>query len=175
MVQDPAVTVTFPVIGEPATSIMAWTTTPWTLPSNLALAVGKDLRYVRAATLAGHTYILAEALLGNYFKEEDLASVTPISGESLLGLRYLPVFPFFADQREPQSEPPGEKGAFRVIHSDHVTVDSGTGIVHMAPAFGEDDYFACAREGVPFVNPVDDDGMFTAEVPPLSRTTRKRC
>ncbi|MCM2321938.1 MAG: isoleucine--tRNA ligase [Oligoflexia bacterium] len=160
MVQDPAITITFPVLGQPGVSFLAWTTTPWTLPSNLALAVNREFDYVKARDKAsGQIYIVAQALLGAVFKDpaKEAEILETVKGEKLLGLEYEPLFPFFADRRA--------KGAFRVIHSDHVTTESGTGIVHMAPAFGEEDYFACAKEGVPMVNPVDDDGTFTAEVP----------
>jgi len=158
-VQDPALTVTFPLQDEPQTSLLAWTTTPWTLPSNLALAVGKDIAYVKVKEKAsGQSYILAEALLKSTFKspETDLESVESISVDSLVGRKYEPIFHYFAQKRS--------EGAFRVILSDHVTTDTGTGIVHMAPAFGEDDFYACSKAEIPLVNPVDDDGMFTADV-----------
>lgn len=161
MVQDPALTVTFPVMGQTNTHFMAWTTTPWTLPSNLALAVGKDLEYVKAKELSsGRILILAKALLASSFKDPDkeVEVLETMTGEKLLGLEYEPLFSFFADKRK--------QGAFKVIASDHVTTESGTGIVHIAPAFGEDDYLACQKVGIPMVNPVDDDGMFTSEVPP---------
>lgn len=161
MVQDPALTVTFPVIGQANTIFLAWTTTPWTLPSNLGLAVGKDIDYVKVKEMStGKILILAKALLGSYFKdiEKEVEILETFKGEKLLGLEYEPLFNFFADKRQ--------AGAFKVIASDHVTTESGTGIVHMAPAYGEEDYFACHRAGMPLVNPVDDDGMFTAEVPP---------
>ncbi len=161
MVQDPALTVTFPVLGQANTHFMAWTTTPWTLPSNLGLAVGKEIEYVKAKELSsGRILILAKALLGSYFKdaEKEVEIIETLTGEKLLGLEYEPLFPFFAEKRK--------VGAFKVISSDHVTIESGTGIVHMAPAYGEEDYYACHKAGIPLVNPVDDDGMFTAEVPP---------
>ncbi|MDR3607015.1 MAG: isoleucine--tRNA ligase [Oligoflexia bacterium] len=161
MVQDPAITISFPVAGQPQVSLLAWTTTPWTLPSNLALAVGNDIDYVKAREISsGRVFILANALLGSVFKDpaKELEILETVKGRALVGLKYEPLFSFFGDK--------AKEGAFRVIHSDHVTTESGTGIVHMAPAFGEDDYFACAREGIPIVNPVDDDGMFTSEVPP---------
>lgn len=161
MVQDPALTVSFPVQGEANTSLLAWTTTPWTLPSNLALAVGKEIDYVRAKEISsGKIWIMAEALLPTMFKDpaKELEIISNFKGTELVGLTYEPLFDFFADRRA--------KGAFKVILADHVTTESGTGIVHMAPAFGEEDYYACAREGLPIVNPVDDDGMFTSEVPP---------
>lgn len=161
MVQDPALTVTFPVLGQANTHFMAWTTTPWTLPSNLGLAVGKDIEYVKVKELSsGKNLILARALLASFFKdaEKEIEILESFKGEQLLNLEYEPLFNFFEHKRK--------EGAFRVIESDHVTVESGTGIVHMAPAFGEEDYFACNKAGIPLVNPVDDDGMFTSEVPP---------
>lgn len=161
MVQDPAITILFPVKEKANTHFMAWTTTPWTLPSNLGLAVGEDIDYVTVREIAtGRNLILAQALLAATFKnpESEVEVLETVKGKSLLGLTYEPLFDFFASK--------SKEGAFRVIASDHVTTESGTGIVHMAPAFGEEDYFACAKAGVPLVNPVDDDGMFTAEVPP---------
>lgn len=159
-VQDPAVTVTFPVDGQPRVSILAWTTTPWTLPSNLGLAVHRDTDYVRVKELAsGNQFILAQALLASVFKDpaKDVEVLETVKGEKLIGLTYTPIFDYFASKKA--------EGAFRVIHSDHVTTESGTGVVHMAPAFGEEDYQACKAAGLPFVCPVDDDGMFTSDVP----------
>jgi isoleucyl-tRNA synthetase len=157
-VQDPAITVAFEITtpGWKDVSILAWTTTPWTLPSNLALAVREDIEYVQVKSeKTGKSYILAKALLENF---SDLAK-SPIdkelTGKDLVGLTYTPLLPYFKEL----------KNAFKVIPSGHVTTDSGTGIVHMAPAFGEDDYIACKKAGVPVVNPVDDDGMFTEEIP----------
>lgn len=158
--QDPALTVMFPVLGAEKTFLLAWTTTPWTLPSNLALAIGKDLAYVKAHEKAsGNTYILAEGLVKSVFKnpESELSSIERVSTDQLLSMEYEPLFNYFADKKA--------QGAFRVILAEHVTVDAGTGIVHMAPAFGEEDYFACQKAQIPIVNPVDDDGMFTSEVP----------
>jgi isoleucyl-tRNA synthetase len=162
-VQDPAITVAFKAIGEPDTFFLAWTTTPWTLPSNLALAVGLDLDYVtvRDETTGKH-YILAEALLPSVFPpKKDGSHTVDIEsrhkGAALLGRRYEPLFSYFADK--------AEAGAFRVIAAEHVATDAGTGIVHMAPAFGEEDFVACKAARLPIVNPVDDDGRFTSEVP----------
>nr|BFD59867.1 isoleucine--tRNA ligase [Bdellovibrio sp. CKG001] len=160
MVQDPAITVMFKLVNQPDTAIMAWTTTPWTLPSNLALAVGNDIEYVKVLEKAtGRKLIVAQALLSSLFKkaDEEVEVLQMMKGTELVGLTYEPLFPYFGDR--------AEKGAFRIISSDHVTTESGTGVVHMAPAFGEEDYYACAKAGIPMVNPVDDDGMFTSEVP----------
>jgi len=157
-VQDPAITVSFAVIGEPEAAFLAWTTTPWTLPSNLALAVSRDIDYVRVRhKTSGKIYILAQALLTPTFKTvEELEVLATFKGSELIGMKYEPLFPYFTAK---------VPNGFRVIQSDHVTTESGTGIVHMAPAFGEEDYYACIKEGLPVVNPVDDDGMFTSEVP----------
>ena len=160
MVQDPAITVMFKLVNQPDTSVLAWTTTPWTLPSNLALAVGLDIDYVKVQEKAtGRKLILGQALLPSVFKkpDEEVEVLQMMKGKDLVDLTYEPLFSYFGDR--------AEKGAFRIISSDHVTTDSGTGVVHMAPAFGEEDYYACLKAGIPLVNPVDDDGMFTSEVP----------
>ena len=160
MVQDPAVTIMFPLINQANTFVLAWTTTPWTLPSNLGLAVGLDIDYVKVKEVSsGKQFILAQALLSPTFKnpEKEVEILEHMKGRDLVDLMYEPLFPYFADR--------AEKGAFRIISSDHVTTESGTGVVHMAPAFGEEDYFACVKAGIPIVNPVDDDGTFTNEVP----------
>ncbi len=163
MVQDPSITVSFPLLDTSA-ELLAWTTTPWTLPSNLGLAIGQDLNYAKIKDpTSGRTYIVAEARLSDVFSGTFKNTKAPIEiletfkGKKLIGMRYQPLFSYFESQ--------AKEGAFRVIHSDHVTTESGTGIVHLAPAFGEEDYSVCCREGIPLVNPVDDDGMFTSEVP----------
>ena len=157
-VQDPSITIRFKVLGEENSYFIAWTTTPWTLPSNLGLAVGEDLDYVQVFDPQDNcNYILAESLLDSNFKNADsLEKKKTFKGKDLANLKYEPLFPYFADKKD--------EGAFKVILSEHVTLEAGTGIVHMAPAFGEDDYYACKKVGIPVVNPVDDDGMFTAEV-----------
>lgn len=157
-VQDPAITVSFPLLSDPDVALLAWTTTPWTLPSNLGLAVHLEVDYVKARLKdSGHTYWLARALGDRVLGEGRYEILETVKGEKLLGLEYVPPFDFFETKRA--------EGAFRVIYSDHVTTESGTGVVHMAPAFGEDDFFAMKRENMPIVNPVDDDGVFTFEVP----------
>ncbi|MBI5495442.1 MAG: isoleucine--tRNA ligase [Deltaproteobacteria bacterium] len=156
-VQDPALTLLFKVRGEENLFFLAWTTTPWTLPSNLGLAVGKDLDYVRVRDPKdGRRYIVAEALRGAVFGKHPVEEEARFKGAELIGKKYEPLFPYFAAKEA--------EGAFRVIHADHVTIDAGTGVVHMAPAFGEEDFIAGKAAGLPIVNPVDDDGLFTAEV-----------
>ena len=152
-VQDPALTVAF--VLETGESLLAWTTTPWTLPSNLALAVAPDVSYVRVRH-NGTVYILAEARLGAYEKELEGAEVLDtVLGSTLVGRTYTPMFSYFADQPD----------AFRIIAGDFVTTEDGTGVVHLAPGFGEDDQRVCSENGIGLVVPVDSRGLFTSEVP----------
>ncbi|MCS4536205.1 isoleucine--tRNA ligase [Corynebacterium sp. HS2168-gen11] len=173
MRQDPTLTVTLPITGvkegssaNPAlvgASALAWTTTPWTLPSNLALAVNPTVTYAMVevgadglAEFVGQRFLLAENLLGAYAKE--LGEYTVVSthvGTELVGLTYQPVFEYFLDH----------PNAFQIIAADYVTTEDGTGIVHQAPAFGEDDMIACQAAGIDVVIPVDMDGKFTSLVP----------
>ncbi len=152
--QDPALTVQFQLdTGE---RVLAWTTTPWTLPSNLALAVGPDIDY--AVMEEGDLrYILAESRLGAY--ERELANATQVAtvkGSDLVGRHYTPLFPFFADTAN----------AFQVLAGDFVSTEDGTGVVHMAPGFGEEDQNACNAVGIPTLCPMDEHGCFTAEIAP---------
>lgn len=155
-VQDPAITVRFAVAGEQRTYLLAWTTTPWTLPSNLALAVGRDLRYVKVRD-GEDTYVLAKDRVGVYYhKEGTFEVVEELDGAKLVGLKYEPLFPYFEKLKA--------DGAFRVCAADFVSTEDGTGIVHIAPGFGEDDNRLGKAENLPIVCPVDEEGRFTAEV-----------
>ncbi len=156
---DPTLTVAFhlaPRAGDPGPMrILAWTTTPWTLPSNLALAVSPKLTYV-AVKRDGDYWIMAEEALARYAREFPEPEVTArFPGEALIGRTYAPLFPYFKDT----------DNAFRVLGGDFVTAEDGTGIVHMAPGFGEDDLAACTAAGIPVVVPVDEAGRFTDAVP----------
>ncbi len=154
---DTAITIMFKL--ENGMHVLAWTTTPWTLPSNLMLAVGSDIDYA-VMEEAGEKYILAEALLGQYKQQLQAATrVGTIKGAELVGMRYEPLFPYFADLKD--------KGCFQVLAGDFVSVEDGTGIVHIAPGFGEEDFNACVAldKHFPIVCPVDEAGCFTAEVP----------
>ena len=157
--QDPALTVWFQLqTGE---RILAWTTTPWTLPSNLALAVGPDIEYA-VIELDGEKYILADALVGAYEAELGAGErVGTLRGADLVGRRYTPLFDFFADETAH-----GTENAFRVLGADFVSVEDGTGVVHLAPGFGEDDQIACTEVGIPTLCPMDEHGRYTAEIPP---------
>ncbi len=155
-VQDPAITVAFAVRELPGHHLLAWTTTPWTLPANMATCVGPDIEYAFVQKEGeGPVYILAaklvEATLG-----EGWDVVKTVPGRELVGLHYEPLFPFFTDA--------ADEGAFRVVMDDYVGDEDGTGIVHQAPAFGEDDWRICQREGIPLRDPIDDEGRFKAEV-----------
>jgi isoleucyl-tRNA synthetase len=154
-VEDPAITVRFRDLDAPDTWFLAWTTTPWTLPANLALTVGPDIDYVEVRD-GDASYLLAEALLSAHWREQPPPVVRRCKGRDLVGRRYEPLFPYFAGLRA--------QGAFRVIAADFVSTADGTGIVHTAPGFGEDDSIAAKASGVPAVCPLDEEGRYTAEV-----------
>ncbi len=156
-VQDPAVTIRFKVDGAERTYILAWTTTPWTLPSNMALAVGKDIAYLKIKD-GDDIYYIAKERLGVYYKKGAAYEVLEeVAGDRLVGLTYEPLFPYFAGYKG--------KGAFRVVAADFVSTGDGTGVVHLAPGFGEDDSRAGQAEGLPAPCPIDEEGRFTAEIP----------
>ncbi len=148
-VQDPSVYVQFRLQHQPEVYFLVWTTTPWTLISNAALAVGPDVEYVQVRQ-ENRSLILAasrlEALKAEYAIERRL------KGCDLVDLRYEPLFDFLVDEAE---------NAWRVVAADFVSTEDGTGIVHLAPAFGADDYAVGQREGLPVFNPIDDRGRFT--------------
>ena len=156
--QDPSVTIRFNVVGEENTQILAWTTTPWTLPSNLALAVGLDIDYVRVTMEDGEQLILAGTVHEKVLEKERerIVAVEPQPVDELLHMHYEPLFDYFAEKVA--------EGAFRVVAADFVSTEDGTGIVHIAPGFGEDDYQLGVREGLTAVCPIDKDCCFTDEV-----------
>ena len=159
-VSDPAITLRFAIDGHPGAYFLAWTTTPWTLPGNLALAVGPDIDYVWVEDEAeGVQFVLAEARLPVYYPQgSGPRLIRRLKGRELVGMRYAPLFPFFASEQD--------RGAFRVIPGGFVSTEYGTGIVHIAPAYGEEDFEACREAGITLVDPVDENGAFTAAVPP---------
>ncbi|MBF8262892.1 MAG: ileS [Parachlamydiales bacterium] len=159
-VDDPSLTVQFQSFDDPDTFFLVWTTTPWTLPSNLALMVGPKIDYVKVRK-EGKNYILAQSRLAAHFKpDESVEVVEHFTGDQLKDFRYQPLFPFFANR--------ANEGAFRVLLEDSVSTEEGTGIVHSAPAFGEVDFFVCKRENIDLVCPIDNNGYFTQEVPPYA-------
>ncbi|WP_409494158.1 isoleucine--tRNA ligase [Amycolatopsis sp. cmx-11-12] len=161
--QDPAVTVGFRLEGNDneldGTYLLIWTTTPWTLPSNLATAVHPDVRYVvvESAEQEGKRFLLAEARVASYARElgEEPTVVGHYTGTELLGTRYAPPFPYFA----------GHENAHHVLSADYVTTEDGTGVVHIAPAYGEEDKVVTDAVGIVPVTPVDAQGKFDATVP----------
>ncbi|MEM1093163.1 MAG: isoleucine--tRNA ligase [Bacteroidota bacterium] len=158
-VQDPSVYIRFAVEDEPDTYFLAWTTTPWTLISNTALAVGPKVGYVKvrgtfegSATDGPETIYLAKSLIGKLGQEVEI--IDEMKGADLLGKTYTPLFSYFTDEVDK-----GE--AWRVVPADFVSTEDGTGIVHMAPCFGAEDYAVGQAEGLPLFNPVAPDGTFT--------------
>ena len=156
-VEDPAITIRLQSVDDPKLSYLAWTTTPWTLPSNMGLAVGPDIDYVTVKD-KDSLYVMAESRLPAYYKDASEYEVTThCKGSDLVGRKYLPLFPYFQDL--------ADKGAFRIVPADYVSTEDGTGIVHTAPGFGEDDAETGRRHGLPEVCPVDEECRFTAAVP----------
>ena len=152
---DPAITVRFKLKEEDA-YFLAWTTTPWTLPSNLGLALGPEIVYTKIKD-GDDVYILAKERLSSYYKDpEDYEIIEELTGKELEGISYIPLFPYFKDL--------DKQNAFKTLVADYVTVEDGTGIVHTAPGFGEDDYNVMKNTGVPIVCPIDAECKFTDEI-----------
>ena len=153
-VKETSAFVRFMLEDEENTCLLAWTTTPWTLPSNLALCVSPSDTYCRF-TVDGMTYIMAKALVSKVFDGQDITIESEFTGESLKGTCYKPLFPY--------AKP--DKKAWYVVCDNYVTMEDGTGIVHIAPAYGEDDNRVCRENGLPFVNLVDTQGKFFGGTP----------
>ena len=153
----------FKVVGEENKYILAWTTTPWTLPSNLALCINKAYTYIEAK-VEDEIYVLAKDLADKVLGEE-YEIVKEFKGEELLGTKYEQLMPFGKVEGK----------AFEVIHGDYVTLSDGTGIVHIAPAYGEDDSLVAKANGITFINLVDREGKFVEEVTPWAGKFVKKC
>ena len=180
-VQDPTVTVRVKALdglekieGLAGSTIylLIWTTTPWTLPENLMICAGAAIDYVAVRDLtddAKPVYIMAKARLSTIFKKpEQYEVVAEFKGDTLKGVSYEPIFPYFADKRA--------EGAFRVLNDDYVTTDDGTGLVHIAPAYGEDDFRVCKTAGMnAFADPLDDACAFTDALPEYAGRFCKDC
>ncbi|MGB8252777.1 MAG: isoleucine--tRNA ligase, partial [Anaerolineaceae bacterium] len=155
---DPSVFVRLPLVDHPDTSLLVWTTTPWTLPANVAVAVHPDINYVKvehALADGGHEYlILAEALVSKVFGEEQVKVVDKFKGKHLKAKRYKPLYTFI----------PTDKPVYHVVLADFVTTEDGTGLVHIAPAFGADDMQMAQENDLPVVMTVAPDGTFIPEV-----------
>ena len=168
-VKDTTVAAQFKVVGEDNLYFLAWTTTPWTLPSNTALCVGPNIDYVKVRSTNPYTgkeavYILAEALVGAWFNDKIPYEVLPgkFKGSELVGMKYEQLIPWFRP----------DEGAFRVIAGDYVTTEDGTGIVHIAPTFGADDAKVAKLAGVPGLYVTDREGNLQAQVDPQGRFYR---
>lgn len=160
--QDPAITVGLKVTDGPfeGAYLLIWTTTPWTLPSNQAVAVNPDVTYVHVQGPDGRRYVLAQARLAAYARElgEEPEVLDTVAGRDLLGVRYLPPFAYFVDDDKAHN-------AFQVLPAEFVSTEDGTGIVHMSPAYGEDDMATAQAAGIVAVTPVDAKGRFDETVP----------
>ncbi|XP_076672841.1 isoleucyl-tRNA synthetase [Andrena cerasifolii] len=162
-VVDPSIVVSFPLVEEPGVALLAWTTTPWTLPSNMALCCNPNFEYVQVKDhSSGNTYIMLESRLELIYKSKDLYTIQgKRKGSDLKGKAYDPPFPYFQNLRE--------KGAFVVLNDAYVTAETGTGIVHQAPYFGEDDHRCCLDAGIitrdqEIICPIDSCGHFVEPV-----------
>lgn len=158
-VKDLAVTAKFELVDEPGTFVLAWTTTPWTLPGNVALALNKDLDYV-VAECEGAKYIVAKVLAEKVFAGKEYTVAKEMKGEELVGKSYKPLFDYYAKDETLKDRENG----WKIYHADFVTTDMGTGIAHEAPAFGEDDMQLGKANNLPWVQHVNMDGTMKAEV-----------
>ncbi len=157
-VTDLSITCKFELKDEPGTYILAWTTTPWTLPGNIALALGADIKYVRVKAENGDTYILAEDLLEKVMGDSNYEVKGNVDPKELQGKEYKPLFPFYEGKLENK--------AYVIILADFVSTEEGTGVVHIAPAFGEDDLEVGQKHGLEVLQHVKGDGTFKDDVEP---------
>jgi isoleucyl-tRNA synthetase len=156
---DPSITVKFTKADEPNTFFLAWTTTPWTLISNIGLAVGKKIKYVKIKRNE-EFYILAEERLEATFPDGEYEIIEKLTGKDLEEIRYNQLIPFAKLSLEDEGK------AFRVVTADFVSTEDGTGIVHTAPAFGPEDYELAQAKDFPMLQPVESNGTFTEEITP---------
>ncbi|MDP9027500.1 MAG: isoleucine--tRNA ligase [Actinomycetota bacterium] len=184
MRQDQSVTVTFPLVGEKAEALgltgveaLAWTTTPWTLPTNMALAVGPEIEYAIVPSgplvepVEARQYLLAADTIGSYSKELGYADLDDarsavrrtVRGSELGGIHYDRLWDYYED-----AETYGTRNAWQILVADYVATGEGTGIVHQAPAYGEDDQVVCAAAGIPVILSLDDGGRFLSTVPEVA-------
>ncbi|MFA5932186.1 MAG: class I tRNA ligase family protein [Candidatus Paceibacterota bacterium] len=157
-ISDISVYVKFELEDEPNTYLLAWTTTPWTLPGNTAIAINKDIVYVKVKVM-DDVLILAKETLSNVFKEKEHSILEEIKGEDLVGRKYKPVFHYYKNSEVAKSE-----NIWKIWHADFVTIEKGTGIAHEAPAFGEDDMNLAKQNNIPWIIHVDETGRFKKEV-----------
>ena len=159
-IQDPSIYVKFPLDEEEDTYFLAWTTTPWTIISNMVLAVNPELEYVKVKVAEGERteyYILAEGCLDGSLRHE-YEVLDRFKGRELVGKTYQPIFDYPLKKFD-------KSKAWRIIPAEYVSTEEGTGVVHIAPAFGADDYHYAQKEGIPMFNPINREGRFTKQVP----------
>ncbi len=157
-ISDISVYVKFELEDEKGTYLLAWTTTPWTLPGNTAIAINKTFTYVKAK-VGDEVFILAKETLANVLKDKEYSILGEISGLDLIGKRYKPVFSYYKNSEVAKNE-----NIWKVWHADFVTLDKGTGMAHEAPAFGEDDMNLAKQNDIPWIIHVDEMGRFKPEV-----------
>ncbi|HQL34558.1 MAG TPA: isoleucine--tRNA ligase [bacterium] len=158
-IKDLSAIAKFELVDEPGTFVLAWTTTPWTLIGNVALAVGKEIEYVKVK-FDGANYILAKGRLEEVFKNKNYEVLDACKGSDLIGQAYKPLFNYYSEDKNLENRDNG----WKIYAADFVTTEDGTGVVHIAPAFGEDDMNLGKQESLPFIQHVGLDGMFKKEV-----------
>lgn len=165
-VTDISVYVPFELVDEPNTFLLAWTTTPWTLPGNTAIAINKSLTYQKLKAADGKVYVVAEKLAEDLFKKKEIAYevVGTVTGEELLGKKYKPLFDYYNNEKFLNSLGEKKENIWKIWHADFVDDSMGTGIAHEAPAFGEDDMNLAQANGIPVIKHVKMNGEFTDEV-----------
>jgi isoleucyl-tRNA synthetase len=151
--QDPSLTVIFPIVDTDE-SFIVWTTTPWTLPSNMALAVGPEIEYVLVLS-DEKKYWIGKSLVSKYFKEDEYSILKEAKGSDFVGKSYVPLFTYIPDDKE----------LYKIREADFVSIEDGTGCVHIAPSFGEEDFALGQSQGLPLFDPLDTEGKFTSIVP----------
>ncbi len=157
-VKDLSVIAKFELVDQPKTFILAWTTTPWTLPGNVALAVGEDIGYLQVK-IEDSIYILAKATSEDILADKKYKVIRELKGKDLVGKKYQPLFPYYNNDKTENIT-----NGFKVYHADFVTIEDGTGVVHIAPAFGEDDMELGKKYNLPFIQHVGMNGRFKDEV-----------
>lgn len=163
-ITDISVTAKFELVDEPGTFVLAWTTTPWTLPGNVALTINKEFVYCEVSSIkyqeSGEKFIVAKERLNDVFKDDEYTILKEFKGSELVGKSYKPVFDYYSEDKNLENH----KNGWKIYGADFVNTEDGTGVIHIAPAFGEDDMFLGQQEGLPYIQHVSGDGKFTNEV-----------
>ncbi len=155
-IDDPAITMAFPLVEDEDTALLVWTTTPWSVPTNVAIAINMHIEYVKVHTPHGKKFILAKARVSDFFSSDDCSTIETIDPQTLLDQIYIPMF---------DPVPGVTTNCYQIFSSDHVTVETGTGLVHISPAHGEDDFSIGERHGLPATDFIDRSGIFSQGIP----------